>query len=1001
MANEKITDHLIARLLTEAGIKHTPNGSSLKEVQEALKTASKQGTGKSGFPEFTAQVGDFLLVIENKADEDKQAWYEGEEKKQLSRSTRATVDYAENGALHYAEHIVKTTSFKKIFAFGCTGDNKHHCIRPIFVGENGYQLLDKVENLQNFTESNINNYYRQQILGEASPEVLELEEILKQAKVLHEHLKNYGQLGDTEKPLVVSAILLALSDEENFHIENLKGSEYYSDGDKIYQAISSYMDKIEVTPSTKKERVLAQFNIIKNRTLLNQVNEYLGKTPLRYFTEYLKQNILSSIRANSTEDILGRFYGEFIRYSGGDGQTLGVILTPRHITELFCDLVNIKPDDRVFDPCCGTSGFLIAAMHRMMEQASSSASREHIKKEQIFGVKVRDDMFSIATTNMILRGDGKSNLEDLDFLKTTKKDWRDKKLSVGFINPPYSQAKNKETAHLSEIRFIAHLLDCLADGARCVAIIPQSTMVGKTKEDKKIKAQILEKHTLEGVFTLNKNTFYGIGVNTCIAIFTAHQKHPPTHRVKFINFEDDGYVVSKHVGLVATPRAIEKKQALLDWWFDRQDTESRNLIKTTVEASDEWLHSFYYFNDEIPKEADFDKTISDYLAFEFNMVMQGREYLFGNDDIEQKAKKKLKNTDVAEFKSREWKEFLIGEIFDVSGTVTTHPSKLIKYGDTPRITRASTNNGLDDFYRNPATEKAGVLTVDSTTSGIVTWQGYNFIATDHVEKLSLKKINAISKYLGLFVKSSIDNAVLGKYGYGYGFSQDRIKKQKILLPVNSKSEPDYDYMEAYIQNLENQKLIQYLAFIQKRITDLPPLARIMPTKVPKWMDFYIEDIFIVNSTSSGIDKNKLSGKSGKIPYITRSDVNNGIDGFVSKQEEHALDKGCCITIGLDTQTVFYQESGFYTGQNIQVLENDDVVKTSAIFLVSLLKKQMMKFNWGGNGATLGRLKKTKILLPVNKQDEPDYKYMEQYMQYMEYQKLKKYQTYIQNRVEYH
>jgi len=71
-----------------------------------------------------------------------------------------------------------------------------------------------------------------------------------------------------------------------------------------------------------------------------------------------------------------------------------------------------------------------------------------------------------------------------------------------------------------------------------------------------------------------------------------------------------------------------------------------------------------------------------------------------------------------------------------------------KHGDTPRITRAASNNGLDDFYKNPATEKAGVLTVDSTTSGVINWQGHDFIATDHVEKISLKNKKNISKYLG-------------------------------------------------------------------------------------------------------------------------------------------------------------------------------------------------------------------------------------------------------------
>jgi len=180
----------------------------------------------------------------------------------------------------------------------------------------------------------------------------------------------------------------------------------------------------------------------------------------------------------------------------------------------------------------------------------------------------------------------------------------------------------------TEINFIKHLLDSLADGGRCVAIVPQSTMVGKTKEDKAIKKQILEKHTLEGVITLNKNTFYGVGTNPCIAIFTAHKPHSNKKYCKFVNYEDDGFIVSKHIGLVETTRAISQKALLLDCWLHDKPAETKFMVHTTIEPKDEWLHSFYYFNDEIPKEEDFEKTIADYLTFEFNMIMQGREYLF-------------------------------------------------------------------------------------------------------------------------------------------------------------------------------------------------------------------------------------------------------------------------------------------------------------------------------------------------------------------------------------
>jgi len=158
---------------------------------------------------------------------------------------------------------------------------------------------------------------------------------------------------------------------------------------------------------------------------------------------------------------------------------------------------------------------------------------------------------------------------------------------------------------------------------------PQSSKTGKTKEEQAIKENILKKHTLEGVITLNKNTFYGVGTNPCIAVFSTGIPHDKDKTVKFINFENDGFEVQKHIGLVETVSAKDKKQHLLDVWFGRIQAESKFCVETTVEADDEWLHSFYYFNDEIPTEADFEKVIADYLTFEVNMITHGRGYLFG------------------------------------------------------------------------------------------------------------------------------------------------------------------------------------------------------------------------------------------------------------------------------------------------------------------------------------------------------------------------------------
>lgn len=633
MAKKEVkTDLWVYDLLKDAEIELDPQGSSIKEIDDALKTASKKGTGHVGFPEYVGVVKDFIIVIEDKPKTDKHVFLDGSV---ISLETNAVVDYAMNGALFYAKHLAKNTTYKKIIAIGVSGDKKKHRISPIYVDDTDYyRELPDVESFISFNEKNIDEYYTREILKEDTNTEKELAEILKDAASLHEDLRNYGNLKDIDKPLVVSGILLALNEIEkkSFSIDNLVGDTVETDGQKIYKAIESNLKRVNVQPQVKLDKILSQFSIIRDTQILNEINDTLGETPLKYYSKFLYEKIFKSIKyTSSSEDYLGRFYGEFMSYSGGDGQTLGIVLTPKHITELFCELLDLKSEDVVLDPCCGTAGFLIAAMHMMLKKAKDDTQKKHIRKEQLHGIELQPYMFTIATTNMILRGDGKSNLINENFLKQESDKLQLKSPTVGMMNPPYSQG-SKKNPDLYEICFTEHLLDSLVEGGRCAVIVPQSSMTGKTKEEQAVKENILKHHTLEGVITLNKDTFYGVGVMPCIAIFTAGEPHPANKECKFINFENDGYKVSPHIGLIETESAKDKKQHLLDVWFDRIEADTKFCVKTTIEATDEWLHSFYYFNDEIPTDADFDKTVGDYLSFEFSMIMQGRKYLFEEDE---------------------------------------------------------------------------------------------------------------------------------------------------------------------------------------------------------------------------------------------------------------------------------------------------------------------------------------------------------------------------------
>ncbi len=636
MAKKEVnTDLWVASQLTDCDIKYDAQGSNVKEINEALQSASKRGTGNVGYPEFVAVVNDFVIVIEDKPSVDKHIKLT--DNGIIDVEVKSITDYAVNGAYFYAKHIAQNSNFHKIFAIGVSGDAKHHLITPLYVDDReGYIELEKLDSFAMFNRVNIYEYYLRNVLKVKTDIEKTTEQILKDAAELHEYLRTYGTLKDQDKPLVVAGILLALDEIEygGFNINALTGDQTAGmrDGDKLVNAIKGRLTRSNVGPDAKKDKLLAEFAILQTSFRLNEINSTLGKTPLKFYTEFLFDRVFKNIKYQKTsEDFIGRFYGEFMSYSGGDGQTLGIILTPKHICDLMCDLVGINSEDIVLDPTCGTAGFLISAMHKMLNLADSDQQRKDIKKRQLHGFELQSNMFAVAAANMILRRDGNSNLECSDFLKKNPAQVQMKGSTVGLMNPPYSQG-TKSDPEQYELSFIEHLLDSLVTGGRAAVIVPQSSMTGKTKDEELFKSSILKKHTLEGVITCNTNTFYNVGVNPVIAIFTAHEPHETDHKCKFIDFQDDGYEVRAHIGLVEGDSAKDKRKHLLDVWNGTVEAPSSFCVESTVEASDEWLHSFYYFNDELPTESDFEKAIGDYLTFEFSMIMQNREYLFGGKE---------------------------------------------------------------------------------------------------------------------------------------------------------------------------------------------------------------------------------------------------------------------------------------------------------------------------------------------------------------------------------
>lgn len=645
MGNEKTTDQFVRDLLRDIGVDRPweqDGGPQWK--RDALVGGSKSQSGKAeGKPEFVFVSNEFVVVVEDKKE---------------TRLTRHLVDgeitteypyraeYALNGAVHYAQAMIRNgiPYSRGIFAVGIGGEDTHHEIAVAYVAPGVVKQLDDLDNLDVFAEDKIVEYHAVQVLEQRPRSEAQLDTVKDAASRLHEGMRNYGSVENDRKAPLVSAILLALRNPE-FSIGHLTGSYVDKrpgswDGRKVYDAAKEYMESQGFGPQQKISTLLDQFAFIKTAPQLNRPHDDLGMTPIKWIAQILERDVIHVVTdpSISSFDVLGNFYHEFISYGGGDGNTLGIVLTPEHITTLMVELIDVNSSDYVLDPTAGTASFLIAAMQKMLHDAGDNeVNKEDIRKNRLYGIEHQDKLYAIGTTNMILRGDGKANFRRDSIFEVSIHEIRgdveqeDGSWAMGhgftkiLLNPPYSQSKDKKTRNRSELAFIEKALSFLNPGGRLAVIVPQSAVVGKTKEDMARKTSILKHHTLDAVITMNPMTFHGSGSTprTVIVLLTAGRPHPLGAKVKFVNFENDGYKVAPHRGLVDSGTAESRRKHLLEVLRGDAQDDTSFIVRSEVTAQDEWQHSYFYFNDHLPAYEDFYKTVADYIVWQLDMHAHG------------------------------------------------------------------------------------------------------------------------------------------------------------------------------------------------------------------------------------------------------------------------------------------------------------------------------------------------------------------------------------------
>lgn len=255
----------------------------------------------------------------------------------------------------------------------------------------------------------------------------------------------------------------------------------------------------------------------------------------------------------SGKDILGEFYEKFLKYGNG-AKEIGIVLTPRHVTEFAVDAVGVNYNDYIFDPTCGTGGFLVAGFDYIRKSASPEQI-ESFKENNIFGIEQDDEVVALALVNMIFRGDGKNNMKEGNCLqnniekitkddsvisgKFTKRDNLPPKkplITKVLMNPPFALKKGDE----KERHFIDYALSQMQDGGILFAIVPISVMVESNGTI--WRKELLRCHTILSVITLPEELFYPVSVGTVGVFIKKGFPHDfKNQNVYFARAVTDGY----------------------------------------------------------------------------------------------------------------------------------------------------------------------------------------------------------------------------------------------------------------------------------------------------------------------------------------------------------------------------------------------------------------------------------------------------------------------------
>lgn len=469
-----------------------------------------------------------------------------------AKSNKKKLEQAIADAQYYAEKINKSRIYKVPFISGVAGNEaeKYTIISKFKVGNSWKTIKINDKDITSLLSSQICNVLLEQQKAELDDlpinEKLFLHSAEKINKILH-----IGAINKNQRARVMAALLLALIDDTKLNVDSvpivlIKDINARAENILIRNNKPEFFDCIKINPPPSKD------NHIKFKTALVQTIQELENL-----------NIRSAM--NSGTDVLGKFYEVFLKYGNG-AKEIGIVLTPRHITRFAAEVLDINPCDIVYDPTCGTGGFLVAAFDKARKLAKKS-DIEYFKNNGLYGIEQEPEVAALAIVNMIFRGDGKNNITEGNcFSKSLLVNKKGGRLTAFFanntdlpevrsaaatkilMNPPFALKKSDE----KEYKFVQHALEQMREGGILFSVLPISTMIEQSAEKLWRKNELLKNNTLLAVVTFPPELFYPIGVHTLGIFIRKGIPHDYDKKVLWLRAIHDGFIKVKGKRLISS-----------------------------------------------------------------------------------------------------------------------------------------------------------------------------------------------------------------------------------------------------------------------------------------------------------------------------------------------------------------------------------------------------------------------------------------------------------------